>query len=356
MSRPLATCFQILNTPTSLTQAQTDTMNLLTTVYITFLAVGAALAGFDSKSKTNLAVYWGQNSAGGTGGQHQNHLSTYCADADVNIILLSFLVNMNGVDGQPELNFANQGDRCDHDTKPFKCPEIEAGIKECQKNGKTILLSLGGAFSEEKGPVDKERAKKDAEKMWQMFGPDQSKDIIRPFGSASVDGFDLDFEHEVQNMVPFGNALREQAGKHPKEHGDRQFYLSAAPVCHMPNPIGGVRDILDQLPLDMVFVQFYNNLSCDVRAGFNLEQWDGWAKAKNTTFFVGLPAKEAAAPSGGYVPPEKLSEHLRKAKGMGKMGGVMLWDASQAWSNDGYHRKIKSALNATSSSGRARLF
>ena len=28
--------------------------------------------------------------------------------------------------------------------KMFRCPKIEDGIKECQKNGKKVLMSLGG--------------------------------------------------------------------------------------------------------------------------------------------------------------------------------------------------------------------
>lgn len=41
---------------------------------------------FDSSANTNIAVYWGQNSAG-----TQESLATYCESSDADIFLLSFL-------------------------------------------------------------------------------------------------------------------------------------------------------------------------------------------------------------------------------------------------------------------------
>jgi chitinase len=108
----------------------------------------------------------------------------------------------------------------------------------CQNRGKIIMLSLGGAGSPEIGYADeesaKESAKEGAKKVWKMFGPpDVSRPgIIRPFGSAIVDGFDFDFEHGVKNIVAFGNALRGLMDNHI----DRRFYLSATPICALPNP------------------------------------------------------------------------------------------------------------------------
>ena len=42
--------------------------------------------------------------------------------------------------------------------------------------------------------------------------------VIRPFGSASVDGFDIAFEHDVPNAVAFGKALREHIDQRNKEN------------------------------------------------------------------------------------------------------------------------------------------
>lgn len=324
-------------------------MRCFSFIYIFLQALSLASAGFDPNSSTNLAVYWGQNSAGSTGGAYQTRLSTYCANSDVNIILISFLIAMNGVNGQPWINFANQESQCDHSTNPIRCPEIEADIWDCQSRGKTILLSLGGAASSELGYANTADAKAGAEKIWAMFGPDQHRgDIVRPFGSAIVDGFDFDFEHSVSNIVAFGNALHYEM-QSCEESKSKKFYLSAAPVCAVPNPLEAIQDMIVQIPLDMVFVQFYNSNICDTRAGFNFETWNAWATRKNTVFFVGLPASEAAAPSGGYVLPEQLQDALGKAKGFDRMKGAMLWDASQAWANDNYHCKVKDVLKKVSS-------
>lgn len=316
--------------------------------YLLLFVSGLALASFDPGAKNNLAIYWGQNSANSA--TSQTRLSDYCKGPNVNIIILSFLTTLNGPGGQPVLNFANQGEHCDKTMQLMKCREIEDDIKFCQSKGKTILLSLGGDTSAEVGYQDEAAAKLGAEKIWQMFGPDQKmKDIARPFGSAMVNGFDFDFEvaSKVQNAAAFMGGLRE----HMRTASEgAPFYLTAAPVCGQlaSTTHTSVENVLDQIHLDMVFVQFYNDPNCDVRGGFNFDKWNEWAKGKNTALFVGLPASETAAPSGGYVAPGQLKEQMAQAKGKEQMAGVMLWDASQAWNNDYYHLKVKAALNPSS--------
>ena len=129
------------------------------------------------------------------------------------------------------------------------------------------------------------------EKAWQMFGPDQGiEGLIRPFGSTVVDGFDLDFEHPVPNVVAFGKTISNLMYEHMKKHGGQKFYMSAAPECPLPNPTPSINATNNEIPLDMVFVQFYNNSPCDLRGTYNFQQWNDFAKKKNMVFFVGLPA------------------------------------------------------------------
>ena len=47
----------------------------------------------------------------------------------------------------PALNFAFHCEKSANPEYPFllRCLKIEAGIKECQRNGKKVLISLGGA-------------------------------------------------------------------------------------------------------------------------------------------------------------------------------------------------------------------
>ncbi|CBX93944.1 hypothetical protein IAQ61_003816 [Plenodomus lingam] len=316
-------------------------MKLLSIAHTILCMSSFALADYNPAVKTNLAVYWGQNSAAQP--TSQNRLSTYCEDTNIDIIILSFVVSINSGKGEPELNFANQQGKCDESKQPLICPEIEADIKTCQSKKKTILLSIGGAISADPGFPDAPAAVHAAEKIWQMFGPNQGKSgIARPFGSASVDGFDLDFEHSMPNGAAFANALRAQM-QGTASH-DKPFYLTAAPQCPLdPIPLAQ-KEILENVHFDMVFVQFYNNPQCNTGSVPNFSAWSDWAKSKNSTFFVGLPAGKTAA-SSGYVEPANLGAYLEKAKESEKMGGVMLWDASQAWGNDKYHNKVKTALN-----------
>ena len=87
--------------------------------------------------------------------------------------------------------------------------------------------------------------------------------------------------------------------------------------------------------LDIAFVQFYNDNSCETLfPTFNFRVWDTWAKGKTkkrTRVFIGL----AAGPSAGtgYVSPEKLGI-VDFTKANASFGGVMLWDASQSWANE----------------------
>jgi chitinase len=94
---------------------------------------------------------------------------------------------------------------------------------------------------------------------------------------------------------------------------------------------------------DMWFVQFYDDTRCHA-PNYNFEDWQDWAKGNDTQFFVRLPANSNAAPSGGYVDPNNLKPYLDKAND--RMKGVMLWDASQAWANNNYHKDAKKILQA----------
>lgn len=221
-------------------------MRLFSTTYIIFSIVATAFAGFDPGSKANLAVYWGQNSAGKQ--ETQTRLSTYCANPDIDIILIAFLIAVNNGTA-PELNLANQGYNCTGSPNPSVCLEVEADIKGCQKQNKTVLLSMGGANTPtEKGFDDVKSAADGATRVWDMFGPsDPTKAVFRPFGSTSVDRFDLAFEHSVNNKDVFGQQLRNYIDKHNTEPGDQRMYLSAAPMCASYRPRIPIRCQTSQL-------------------------------------------------------------------------------------------------------------
>ncbi len=83
----------------------------------------------------------------------------------------------------PGLNFAFH---CEDAVSPeypslLRCPGIEAGISECQRRGKKVLLSLGGA-SGRYGFSNDAEAKKFAGTIWDLFLGGTDKPDLRPFG------------------------------------------------------------------------------------------------------------------------------------------------------------------------------
>ncbi|KAF2275498.1 family 18 glycoside hydrolase [Westerdykella ornata] len=318
------------------------------------IAAAVVQAGFNPNSKANIAIYWGQNSAGQQ--STQTRLSYYCNNPDVDVIILSFLLRFNGSGGQPVLNFANQGDKCTTfpGTETFNCPEIAADIPLCQSQGKTILLSLGGDAYTEGGYPTADAAVAGASHIWAMFGPLQpSSNALRPFGNAVIDGFDFDFEANVFNMAVFGNRMR-QLMDASSSTSEKKFYLTAAPQCPFPDWYN--KDIIDNVPLDFLNVQFYNN-GCGASSyvpgaseqwNFNFAQWDLWARTQsknpNARVLLGVPANTGAG--RGYLNAGQLAPVVEYSKKFERFAGVMMWDASQAWANGGFVAEVKGLLRS----------
>jgi chitinase len=221
-------------------------------------------------------------------------------------------------------------------------------IQTCQSLNKTILLSLGGATYTEGGFASADEATTWAAKIWAMFGPPgpapaspddsdpcacsdsdpvSSEEALRPFGLASVDGFDMDFEASSANMAPFAGALRRHMDAATAATG-RRFLLSAAPQC--PFPDVAMREMLEQVGFDFVSVQFYNNYcgAGSYPGNFNFDRWDRWAREesvnKGVKVLLGLPGSPTAAGSG-YVSGGQLEAVVQHSKGFGSFGGIMVW-------------------------------
>lgn len=320
-------------------------------VVSTILAITPLVrAGFDSTSQTNIAVYWGQNSAGTA--TSQQRLSTYCSNSQIDVISIAFLDAIS----TPTVNFANAGDNCTAytGTNLLNCPQIEEDIITCQSLGKTILLSIGGATYTEGGFSSSSAAQTAAQNVWNLFGTPTSSSN-RPFGTAIVDGFDFDFESTTQNMAPFAEELRSLMDA---ASGTKDFYLSAAPQC--PYPDAADNDMLDgAVYFDFVQVQFYNNY-CGVSSyvagattqnNFNFDTWDTWAKTvsadPDVKVLLGVPANTGAG--SGYVAASTVNTVTSFCKQYSSFGGVMMWDMSQLWANSGFLSTVYSGL--TSSSG-----
>ncbi|ESX02076.1 hypothetical protein KL918_003619 [Ogataea parapolymorpha] len=290
---------------------------------------------FDAASKTNVALYWGQNSAG-----TQDRLSTYCESDAADIFLLSFMTTFSDADTLPTLNFANACSSQFSDGL-LQCDTIAEDIKTCQGLGKKVLLSLGGA-SGSYGFSSDSVAEEFAGTLWNMFGGGDADE--RPFGDAVIDGFDFDIENnDSTGYAALATKLREYYSK----DSSKDYYISAAPQCVYPDASTG--DMLANADVDFAFIQFYNNY-CNVDKQFN---WDTWANfAANTSpnkdikLYLGLPASSTAA-STGYVDVDTVKSALESIDNT-NLGGIMLWDASQAFSNEvdggNYAEAMKSIL------------
>ncbi|KAJ5352837.1 Glycoside hydrolase superfamily [Penicillium brevicompactum] len=323
-------------------------------------AIGGAQAKLDLDSTQNLVVYWGQNSLNGKGDKLQQPLAHYCDNEDIDVIPMAFNMMVNGPGGAPEIDFAVTSKDCDvfPGTQLKNCPSIGKDIATCQKKGKTILLSIGGATYSEGGFKNEDEAKDGAKLMWETFGPKQEgSKALRPFGDTALDGFDFDFEANVENMAPFANALRSLMDD---DKSKQRFYLTAAPQC--PYPDQSDKEILNgPVYIDAIWVQFYNNFcgvnnfNTDMSSNkYNFEEWDNWAKTvsknKNVKVIVGVPADTTAA-STGYIPSSKLDNVIEYSKKFESFGGVMMWDATQAYGNDGFIKDVRKSLGGADDSG-----
>jgi len=102
------------------------------------------------------------------------------------------------------------------------------------------------------------------------------------------------------------------------------------------------------LQTDFVWVQFYNNPSCNVGTAGFLSSLQAWAKdldaANKPMLYMGAEAEIGDGSS--YVPIEIVRQNITSVKSLGlaNFGGVALWDGSQAVKNNNFQDAVKTAL------------
>ncbi|KAI0428547.1 glycoside hydrolase superfamily [Xylaria sp. FL1042] len=316
-------------------------MRSISAFSISLLGLHLASATYDPSRSDNVATYWGQNSLGGA--NTQRPLIEVCeSELNVDIINMAFLTSLSDIEGG--LNFANS----------YRPTEREIIACQTQYN-KTIILSLGGAVLGNTVALENEgSAYEISRRIWDSFGPSSiSKPwVARPFGSASVDGFDLDIEVPYPNIHLVARGLRSLMNSETAVSG-RKFYLSAAPQCPFPDlNLNSILQGHTATALDFVFIQFYNNAGCDVRSpnGFwkSLENWSMWANATGARAFVGLPGGVTAISEenrASYVEGSVFAaNYVNKAKEFFGFAGIGVWDMSQLDSNPTFLPSIAGAL------------
>ncbi|KAI1818368.1 glycoside hydrolase family 18 protein [Poronia punctata] len=300
-------------------------------LFMVWLTIATSVFAKKPSGTGNIALYWGQNSANRP--ETQRPLIQVCqTEKDVNIIILSFLLSAANLDN---LNFANAARPTEHDINTCK-----------NKYGKTIILSLGGMSPDASWNfASPSHAIEAADRIYHAYGP-AGHSSIRPFGSASVSGFDLDFETRFAHLDVFAQQLRSHTLS-----ASNKMYLSAAPQC--PFPDHNVGPVLHSVHMDFIFVQFYNNPSCDLRpssaAGHAdaVAKWDDYARQAKSMLFLGVPATSGAAAAASYANGNTVAQQVTKHRnGKATFAGVMIWDSSQLDLNPGFLTPIVHSFKA----------
>ncbi|KAJ7169534.1 glycoside hydrolase family 18 protein [Mycena filopes] len=321
-------------------------------------AVSLRARAFDNTRYDNTAVYYGQNSIGAFSttppSQYQKTLSFYCADNAIDVFPVAFVNVFFGTGGAPSMNLANTCNPTDNATFPGtalpNCSNLAADIKTCQSKGKLVTISLGGQTGSV-GFGSDAQGTAFAQTIWNLFLGGTSS--TRPFGTAVLDGVDLDIEGGGgTGYAAFVNTIRSLSAG-----ASKRYYITAAPQCVYPDAALG--SVLNTANFDAIYVQFYNN-PCGLQtyptaSAWNFGIWDQWARTlspnPNVKVYIGAPASSSAA-GGGYVDIATLSKiAVAMRKSFPSFGGVMLWDASQAYQNNRYDLAIKNALVAAGGTG-----
>ncbi|KPI42488.1 Endochitinase 3 [Cyphellophora attinorum] len=140
-----------------------------------------------------------------------------------------------------------------------------------------------------------------AQNIWDLFlGGGQGNSAVqaaRPFGSVVLDGIDLDNETpaDATYQPALATALRSLMDASANA-GGKQYLLSAAPQCPRPDQSLPIAQMLGVL--DYVWVQFFNNPSCNVNAGSGfLASLQAWSN----DLAAGAPSAASTITTGGVV-------------------------------------------------------
>ncbi|KAI0819279.1 glycoside hydrolase superfamily [Trametes gibbosa] len=329
----------------------------LASIISAFILSVKQVHAFDNSRSDNLAVYWGQNSYGAAhlndAANWQHNIGYYCQDDSIDALPIAFLNVFSSTGGAPAINIANicnpDGNGVFPGTSLAQCQFLASEIEYCQSRGKIVTISLGGATGSASFS-SAAQATAFGDTVWNLFLGGTSN--IRPFGAAILDGIDLDIEGgSTVYFDSFVNRIRQLASGAAK-----RYYVTAAPQCPYPDAYLGT--VLNQAYFDAVYVQFYNNW-CGLQNYNNVwawdySSWDTWAKTvsvnPNVKVYIGAPASSSAA-GAGYVDASTLANIALETRSQySSFGGVMLWDASQAYGNNRYDLPIKNALRLGGSS------
>ncbi|CAF1196810.1 unnamed protein product [Didymodactylos carnosus] len=314
-----------------------------------FLSTGNC--SFNLSKKTNFIVYWGAN-------VNQGQLFDYCHNNVYDAIILAFASSINS-DGILELTI----DKC-NGFGGQSCIKLGKQIQNCQKNGKLIVLSIGGANGNYtiKSAI---QATQTAIHIWNQYLNGKSNEV-RPFGpDVILDGIDLDIEmgapiydkFYVTLVKKLRSLMKSKINLINKSFIGRNYLISGAPQCFFPDAWLGPNPhtAITNSDLDYVSVQFYNN-GCGIQAFFGIQQFGGgtfnfqqWSETlkrvlvnKKMKLFLGIPASLDAG--GGYQNASRIKQIYQNITHFNNLAGIMMYDAAYAIRNNHFGQQIRRFL------------
>lgn len=278
-----------------------------------------------------IAVAWGQDfSYRIFSGEHQKSLKHYCENTASDIITLSFAYDSP----QLKVDFQNQCTETFSGSQLSHCSQIGKDIASCQEMGKKILLTLSSGET----LTSNQKGKDFATTLVDTFGPGiPKKQVLRPFDSASVDGFVLAPSHGLSSAY---SALAKQIKTLAPS-----MLLAAAPSCLESDPV--LQDALGSVAFDYWFVEFYYSTCRIGRSEFNWQDWSESAKLSpnpKVKVFVSLVA-DNVHPQFGYVDANDVRKKLPIFKDDASFGGFAVFDASMSERNNDYVGQLRNLLD-----------
>lgn len=142
---------------------------------------------FNPLGADNVAVYIGHSP-----GNFNASLPQLCNDTNINIIILGFIRQFNGLNQLPTFDISTTCDsrKVKNFTALFSCPAYAAQVAQCQAQGKKIFISIGGSSSNTTFTTS-QQASDTAMTIWNVFLAGTSTPSLRPFGNVTLDGVDV---------------------------------------------------------------------------------------------------------------------------------------------------------------------
>ncbi|KAI8843160.1 glycoside hydrolase superfamily [Chytriomyces cf. hyalinus JEL632] len=304
-------------------------------------------------NKKALIGYWGQNAIGNgytpefKGQLLTKNLTWQCDSGLYQQINLAFMpefgsfprfsLSLGGVDSSSGCYWSQGTDGVAPAADvQAPCIALASQIKHCQsKNVKIVLSMAGDHLSDYYLHVGE--GKLYAQLLFDKFLQGKG-DPVRPFGDAVLDGIELDIEKNYQA----GGASVEGAKNDWQPEMIQLFIelkklspkviLGVVPQCYLNHwdytDYNMGRLIASQnVKIDYVLIQYYNNPVCSYPFGFNFNDWK--LKFKGP-LIVGLPGDPSSAVYGGFLPPNDLQAVTDSIFSDAQFSGYSVYDVSSS--------------------------